>query len=232
MSLNKIFCSDCINNKNSIFRPLNTSEKEILQSGHSYKSYKKGEIIYRKGDTPTGLMCLTKGKVKVLKQGVCRGQIIRMSNPNGFIGYRALFAGEAYMSSAVAIEDSVICNIDKKNLFELLHKNGKFGLSMLREMARELGFSNERTVNLTQKHTRGRLAESLIFMIDTFGLEDDEQTINAYLSRKDIACLSSMTTSNAIRTLSSFAEEDIIRLEGKKIKILNIRELKRIDSLG
>ncbi len=229
---NPIFCNDCINGENPIFAPLNSKEKEMLQSAHTQKFYRRGEIIYHKGDVPRGLMCLTSGKVKVLKQGICRGQIIRITNPYGFIGYRALFAGEKYTSSAIAIEDCSICTIAKKNLFYVIRKNGRFGLNLLGEMAQELGFSNERTVNLTQKHTRGRLAESLLFMTDIFGFESDKKTINAYLSRQDIASLSSMTTSNAIRTLSAFADEDIISLEGKKIKILDINKLKKIDRLG
>ncbi len=232
MTTQKMFCKHCLTNENSIFNTLNTAEKKILQSAYTQQFYRKGEVIYRKGETPTGLMCLSKGKVKVLKQGICRGQIIRITNPYGFIGYRALFAGEKYSSSAIAIEDSTICVIDKDNLFNVVSKNGTFGLNLLKEMAQELGFSNERTVNLTQKHTRGRLAESLIFMIDIFGFEVDKQTINACLSRRDIAWLSNMTTSNAIRTLASFAEEDIISLEGKKIRVLDIQKLKKIDDLG
>ncbi len=232
MITTKMFCEHCINNENTVFKTLHIDDKKILREEHTVIFYNKGEIIYRQGEIPKGLMCLTQGKVKVLKQGICRGQIIRIVNPYGFIGYRALFAGEQYSSSAIAIEDCTICTIDKENLFNIILKNGEFGLNLLKEMARELGVSNERTVNLTQKHTRGRLAESLIFMIDTFGFESDNKTINAYLSRRDIAWLSSMTTSNAIRTLSSFAEEHIISLEGKKIRILDIEKLKKIDNLG
>ena len=162
-------------------------------------------------------------KVKVLKEGVGgREQIVRMTKPIGFIGYRALFAGDHYISSAVAIEDSQICIIEKDALFEVVRKNGDLALAMLKELAIELGFSNERTVTLTQKHIRGRLAESLFFLVDTFGYEDDNQTIKVYLSREDIANLSNMTTSNAIRTLSSFSHENVISLDGRKIKILEL----------
>lgn len=232
MSAKKSLCTNCINGKNTIFKDLSVEDKHILQSAHSCKSFNRGEIIYRQGDLPAGLLCLSSGKVKVLKQGIGRGQIIRMSKPISFIGYRALFAGELYMSSAVAIEDCNICIIDKEALFEVISKNGTLGLNMLNEMARELGFSNERTVNLTQKHTRGRLAESLIFLVDTFGFESDKKTLSVYLSRKDLASLSSMTTSNAIRTLSAFANEKLIALEGKNIKILDLKRIKRINNLG
>ena len=87
------------------------------------------------------------------------------------------------------------------------------------------------TVNLTQKHIRGRLAESLVFLIDSYGLEEDD-TINIYLAREDLASLSNMTTSNAIRTLSIFVMEKIIVLDGRKIKILDEERLRKISKLG
>ena len=99
-------------------------------------------------------------------------------------------------------------------------------------MSNELGFSNNRTVSLTQKHIRGRLAESLIVLIDTYGFESDGMTIKAYLSREDIANLSNMTTSNAIRTLSNFAAEKVISVDGRKISILDSKRLERISDLG
>ena len=233
MSIKKSFCENCIDGKESIFGRLDPEDKEILHSNHSCTSYKKGETIYKQGDKPTGLICLSAGKVKVLKEGVGgREQIVRMSKPVGFIGYRALFAGGSYISTAVAIEDSKICVIEKDALFDVIDRNGVLGLAMLKEMAMELGFSNERTVNLTQKHIRGRLAESLVFLIDTFGFEDDKKTIKVYLSREDLANLSNMTTSNAIRTLSMFANEDVILLEGRKIRVIDFSKLKRISRLG
>ena len=85
---------------------------------------------------------------------------------------------------------------------------------------------------LTQKHIRGRLAESLIFLKDTYGYEDDNKTIKIYLSREDVANLSNMTTSNAIRTLSTFAQEGVISIDGRKIRILDLPKLERISELG
>ena len=49
---------------------------------------------------------------------------------------------------------------------------------------------------------------------------------------RNIANLSNMTTSNAIRTLSTFANEKVIAIDGRKIKILDYNRLVRISSLG
>ncbi len=226
-------CYNIIDSEMSVFSVLANSEKELLKKNSTCTRYKKNEIIYKEGDKPVGLMALSSGKVKIFKEGVGgREQIVRMAKPVGFIGYRALFADENYIASAVAIEDSLICTIEKETLFKLLNVNSDLSFNIIRSLASELGFSNKRTVTLTQKHIRGRLAESLIFLKDTYGFEEDGETIKIYLSREDIANLSNMTTSNAIRTLSSFAGEKVIGLEGRKIRILNIKRLDQISSRG
>jgi CRP-like cAMP-binding protein len=226
-------CNNCIENKLSVFSVLTPDEMILLKKNYTCQEYKKGDIIFKEGDKPAGLICLSEGKVKVFKEGVGgREQIVRMAKPVGFIGYRALFAEEMHTATAVAIEDSVICIIHKETIYKLLRSNPELCLSIIKAFATELGFSNNRTVTLTQKHIRGRLAESLIFLKDTYGFEDDNCTIKIYLSREDIANLSNMTTSNAIRTLSSFAGEGVIGIDGRKIKILDLQKLEKISELG
>ena len=155
-----------------------------------------------------------------------------MAKPVGFIGYRALFAEENHTCTGVAIEDSTLCTIERDIIYKLLRSNAELSLSIIKAFATELGFSNNRTVTLTQKHIRGRLAESLIFLKDTYGFEENGKTIKIYLSREDIANLSNMTTANAIRTLSIFASEKVISIDGRKISINNIEELEKISELG
>lgn len=228
-----IICNHCINNANSIFYGLSPEDKKILAQKHICLHFDKGGIIYSEGEKPDGLICLSAGKVKIYKEGIGgREQIVRMAKPIGFIGYRALFAEENYMATSVAIEDSTICIINRESLFKVLKTNSELSLQIIRSFATELGFSNSRTVTLTQKHIRGRLAESLIFLKDTYGVENDNETIKVYLSREDIANLSNMTTSNAIRTLSNFASEKVISIEGRKIKINDLAKLERISEHG
>ena len=102
----------------------------------------------------------------------------------------------------------------------------------IKQLSIDLGIADERTVNLTQKHIRGRLAESLLFLKESYGLEEDGSTLSIYLSREDLANLSNMTTSNAIRTLSQFATESLITIDGRKIKIIDEEKLKKISKIG
>ncbi len=233
MSVIEAIYEKCFTSEDSLLSLLTNEQNDYVRHNHTSLHYKKNDVLYKDGDVPTGLFILAEGKVKIFREGVGhRDQIVRMIKPYGLMGYRALFANETHITSAVAIEESTVIVIKKGDLLKLIHENSKFALGIINSLAANLGFSELRTVTLTQKHIRGRLAESIIFLKDTYGYEKDNCTLNVYLSREDIANLSNMTTSNAIRTLSAFAEEGVISLSGKKIRIENAEKLNKISTMG
>lgn len=216
-----------------IWSILTTEEREYLRSNFVVQQFKKNEIIHYEGDKPTHMMCLVRGKVKIYKEGVGgRNQIVRIMQPISYFAYRAIFAEGNYNTSACAFESSTIILLPKEAILKLIHQNNDLAYFFIKALAFDLGISDARQVNLTQKHIRGRLAESLIFMRDNYGLEEDGATINVYLSREDLANLSNMTTSNAIRTLSMFVSERVIAMDGRRIKIIDEEKLRKISRLG
>lgn len=222
-----------LENLEEIWNVLTPEEQEYLRSNFIIQQFKKNEILHYEGDKPTHMMCLIRGKVKVYKEGVGgRNQIVRILQPVSYFAYRAIFAEGNYNTTTCAFESSTIILLPKDVILKLAHQNPNFAYFFIRLLAIDLGISDARQVNLTQKHIRGRLAESLIFMRDNYGLEEDDATINVYLSREDLANLSNMTTSNAIRTLSMFVSEKVIALDGRRVKIIDEEKLRKISRLG
>ncbi len=216
-----------------LFSLLTEEQKKLVQETHQIQHLKKNEIVYCEGDIPKSMMCLVKGKVKIFKDGIGgRSQIIRMLKPVEYFAYRAYFADEPYVTAATAFESSTICAIPMDVVTKLIQENNELACFFIRLLSIDLGISDARTVNLTQKHIRGRLAEALLFLQDNYGMEEDGVTLNIYLSREDLASLSNMTTSNAIRTLSIFANERIISVDGRRIKIIDEEKLKKISKYG
>lgn len=231
--LHDSLCQLCVDNPHSLLSELDSLAKQKIIETTVCTSYKKGDLIYKEGDMPSGLHCLLTGKVKIYKDGIGgRQQIVRMANPVGFIGYRAFFAEEIHIASAEALEDSIVCRIKTELILDIVRTTPDLAMSIIRALATDLGFSHRRTVTLTQKHIRGRLAEALLVLKETYGYENDNCTLKVYLTREDIANLSNMTTANAIRTLSNFASEGIVELNGKKIKIIDKEKLEQINNMG
>jgi CRP-like cAMP-binding protein len=212
---------------------LSVTERDQLRSNARIVHFKKNELIYLEEESARDLMILFKGKVKIFKSGVGgRSQIIRIIKPIQYFGYRAYFARESYVTAASAFEACTVCMIPMELIEQFLRSNGELALHFIQMLSVDLGIADQRVVNLTQKHVRGRLAESLLFLKETYGMEEDGATINIYLAREDLANLSNMTTSNAIRTLSNFVNERIISIDGRKIKIIDEERLHKISRIG
>ncbi|MCM1291512.1 MAG: Crp/Fnr family transcriptional regulator [Prevotella sp.] len=216
-----------------MWNALTSEQKRIVTDNFTIHNFKKNQIIYAEKEEPEFLWCLLKGKVKMHKKGIGdKIQILRLYRPVQYFGYRAYFAQEPYVSSASAFEASVLGSIPMDIVNNLIHANNNLAMFFIHELACNLGGSDTKIVNLTQKHIRGRLAEALLLLADNYGLEDDDATLKIYMSREDLANLSNMTTSNAIRTLTSFVNEKLLIVDGRRIKILNSNQLRKISKFG
>lgn len=216
-----------------IWSILDNDEKRRITDAFTIHNYKKNQMIYAEGDEPEFLYCLISGKVKKFKDGIGgRVQILRLIRPVQYFGYRAFFAEELYNSSAAAFEASVVGTLPLTLVQEMINNNRQLAWFFIHELSRNLGGSDTKIVNLTQKHIRGRLAEALMVLRDHYGYEDDGTTLKIYMGREDLANLSNMTTSNAIRTLSGFVTEKLITVDGRRICVLNEAQLRKISKFG
>ena len=218
---------------NPIWSSLTPEQKSYIDTHSEIKKYRKNEMIHHEGDAPTHIMMVISGTVRLSKEGVGqRVQIIRLLKPFDMFGYRSAIVGDAHSSCASTLESTVVYRVRREAFLKLVQHNNEFCFAVLSAMAKDLAISESQTVNLTQKHIRGRLAETLLTLKKTYGLDEDGATIAMYMAREDLANMSNMTTSNAIRTLSQFASEGLIALDGRKINILDEEEITRISRLG
>ncbi len=216
-----------------IWDPLTDEQRELFAENISVIQLSRGDTLYRERSTPTHLYYLLNGEIALYREGIAgQQQIVRMVEPKAIFGYAAAFDGSDYRSTAIAGCDSEVMTMPVSLMFHFIWENSDFAMIFLKELSSLLDLSVERTMNMTQKHIRGRLAEMLLHMRRKYGVEDDGQTLAIYLSRDDLAKMSNMTTSNAIRTLSAFAQENVIAIEGRKIKFINTDELQLISDRG
>ena len=217
----------------ALWEPLTEKQRKYLADNIKIRAFEKNEILYQENEQPSYMMCLLHGKIKIYKNGLGgRTQIVRVIRQMGLFGYHGAFVDENHHTSASAFESSTVCMIPVNVMMNLIKNNNNLAIFFIRQLSRMLGEADTLTISLTQKHMRGRLAESIMILKNKYGVEDDGTTLCIYLSREELANMSNMTTSNAIRILSSFAAEHLIIIDGRKIKIINEDELYRISSNG
>jgi CRP-like cAMP-binding protein len=223
------YIEQLLESPSSVFNCLNIREKEIIAQHITVSGIKRKSFIFSEGEKARGPLFLASGKAKIFRTGVGgREHILRMLTTGDLTGLHLLFADNLWHASSIALEDCITCSIDKHNLLKILRNNAELSLMFNKLLSEELSYSYDKMVSLTQKHVRGRLVESLLMLVSIYGYEADGMTINITISRNDIAHLSNMTSSNAIRTLSNLAAEGNIKIKGRKITILNYQNLESI----
>ena len=232
----KVHCSLCGSRHRSLFSDISSTELETLDLHKSCILYKKGQTLYYEGTRPMGLFCINSGKVKVYKiTSDGKEQILNLAKAGDFIGYRALISEEFYSASATVIEEGAICYIPKSDFLEILNNNPRFFRRMMKKLSDDLGIMEQKLVTIAQKSVRERLAATLLMLKETYGMEGEEDStlIDIALSREDLANIIGTATETVIRLLSEFKNQELISLQGKKIKVLDPKGLvKEADFYG
>ena len=221
-------CKKCIVKE---FTTLNTLSIEELQEVSHHKNemlFKRGDFIFREGTLLNGVFCVKQGKCKLTKLSANgKDQIVKFIKHGDMLGYRSVLSEEPVNLSVVALEDMQVCFIPKSDIMNSIHANKNFSKSMFKVVCHDLKDANAKLTNMAQKTVRERLAETLLFLDETFG-EDAQGYLDIRLSREEIANVVGTATESVIRMLSEMNKEQLVLLFGKKIKLLKKKRLKRI----
>jgi len=224
-------CDLCSQVVSTVFKKLSPEEIKYINERKRCNRYEKGLIMYEEGGRANGFYCICSGIVKVYKTGVeGKEQIIRFAKKGDIIGYRSIISGEPACTSAKVLEEAVICFIYTSDLYHLLKKNAEFGIELLQLACSELGEANNYITDIAQKSVRERLAEVLVNLKQNFGLDDDN-ILQIYLTREELANLIGTATESVIRLLSEFKQDKMIELQGRKIRIIDEMKLTRIANM-
>ncbi|MDG1804592.1 Crp/Fnr family transcriptional regulator [Flavicella sp.] len=221
-------CHQCIVKEFNSLRALSSEELKCVSSHKNEMSFKKGDVIFKEGMMLNGVYCIKEGKCKLTKLSPNgKEQIVKFIKNGDMLGYRSVLGEEPVNLSVVALEDMEACFIPKKDIFDSIQHNKDFSKDMFKVVCHDLKDANSTIANMAQKTVRERLADTLLFLDETFG-EDEDGNINIKLSREEIANVIGTATESAIRLLSDLKKGNIISLTGKKIKIVNESALKKI----
>lgn len=211
-----------------LFKKLTEDEFKRLNFEKTCSQYKRGTIVYREGSRLTGFYCVTKGIVKVFKTGIDgKEQIIRFAKKGDIIAYRSLLSQELACTTSKIIEEAVLCHVPYQTLLYLIQSNWQFSHHMLQIVCRELREANEYITDIAQKSVRERLAEVLLLLKENFEL-DNQNTLQISLTREELANMVGTATESVIRLLSEFKQDRLIEIQGRKIKFLDIPNLRKV----
>ena len=203
---------------------------DIVCTGKVERNYQQGESIIKEGTKIREFSYLKSGLVKLYRSDPSgKEQIISIAKPLDYVSLLSVFSDKRYNYSVTALEESVTCNLNLKDIKSIINEDGSLALNLLSKMSRVTDKLILDSLQIRVKHLRGRVAYLLLYFAeDVYSTEE----FDLPLTRKEMAEYVGMTTENVIRTLSEFRKDGILKIYGKTIQIANMDSLKSISEFG
>lgn len=221
-------CEQCIVREFSSLKALNKDELVKLANCKESYTIRRGEPIFTEGENVQGIFCIKEGVCKMTKLSPNGNeQIVKLIAKGELLGQRSMISEEPVNLSAVALEDMEVCFIPKSEVMRFFNQNNQFSMNVMRTICGDLKEADDHLVTMAQKSVKQRLAETLIYLQETFGVAEDN-SLNLKLSREELAGMIGTATESCIRLLSEFNKNGLIALSGKKITLLDLPKLKKV----
>jgi CRP/FNR family transcriptional regulator len=209
------------------FAVLRPDELKALASHCVVRRLAKDELLFAEGDACEGLYVVQDGALKLFKMAdTGREQVLVIERAGSTVGELPLFDGGSLPVSAAAIEDSTLLYLPKREFLDLCRGNCEVAFTVIRTLAWRFRYLTSLVEELSLKEVSHRLARflrdrALKSGVQTkrgieFPLEETNQQIGA-----EIGTVRDLVS----RNLRRFVDRGIIRLERRKVIVLDMVEL-------
>ncbi|HCM30208.1 MAG TPA: Crp/Fnr family transcriptional regulator [Bacteroidales bacterium] len=222
-------CADCLF-KTICLQSMSEEDFNFLYESTIQKSYQKDEVIFQQGEKSPFLVFLQKGLVKFNYLDTNnKNLILTIVSAPSLLGLANVLNEDINLFSIIAIEDSMGCQIDLNKVKVLAMKNKNFLISLTKLSTDMFRNSIYNVISLAHKQINGRIADILLFLAREIY---HSNTFTLSISRQELAEFAGCSKENVIKSLRSLNRDNIIRISGKEIEILDIKKLIKISQKG
>jgi len=207
-----------------LFAGLSEADLDAMMEIARISEHPRGDLLFSEGEQALGFFVVLDGKVKVYKlspEG--KERILHIIHPGGTFAEAAIFGDGLYPAYAEPLQVSQLLFLPKAGFLDLLMNNGRISVNMIAGLSRFLRQFANQIEDLTFKDVPSRLARYLMDLS-----RGTRQTIELPISKSQLASNLGTVSETLSRTLRKLSEDDLIRVTGKKVDILDFERLEEL----
>lgn len=194
------------------------------------KRITKGEIIFSEGDDGEGFFIIAEGRVKVFKVSAeGKEHILHILGPGQPFAEVPVFAGQKIPANAQAIESTRVLFFPRAAIVDLIAANPSLALNMLAVMSRKLRDFAAQIESLSLKEMPARLASYLVYLAEE---QESDKVVTLKISKGQLASILGTIPETLSRVFAKLSGQNLIRVQGKKITLLNRNGLEELAEYG
>lgn len=200
--------------------------KNYFDDNGEILNIKEGDTIYEEGARSINVYLILKGVVKCHTMDEDGKELITtLRHADDFLGFASLMNDAVYQESATALEPVELAAITKEQLNEIVTENHIIPLELMALLSDNISDIKHQLLQMAYSSVRKKTAQTLLQFAEIMN-KDASEPIK--ISRSDLASVAGIATESLIRTLSGFKKEGLIEIEGRNIRIKELKILKYV----
>ena len=212
-----------------LFRELDEEAAVALRASLTETRLRRGEVLFREGDSGDNLFIVTEGKVKLGKTSSDgRENLLAVLGPGQMFGELSLFDPGPRSATVTAVTDCVMQSLSHDELLEWLTGRPGVARGLLAQLGSRLRKANDVVADLVFSDVPGRVAKALLDLASRFGrTAEDGVHVRHDLTQEELAQLVGASRETVNKALADFASRGWLRLEPRSVVILDADRLRR-----
>ena len=212
-----------------LFRSLRAEDSRHIAELLQKQTLRKGDSLFRKGEEGHSLYMITAGKIKIVRQSRDGDEmILAVLSAGDFCGEMALLDGLPRSADAVAVEETYLYGLNRKDFIAYVMNNETAVKAILSALSKRLRKADDFLEDIFFLNVAARLAKKLIELAGSDGVrEEDGAPIKLSVTQKDLAGMIGATRESVNKELRSLREKNLIGFSGNAILIQNMEGLQK-----
>jgi CRP/FNR family transcriptional regulator, cyclic AMP receptor protein len=212
-----------------MFRSLKPEDIQRIAAFLQRHVLRKGDVLFRNGEEGHSLYMIIAGKIKIVRQSRDGDEmILAMLSAGDFCGEMALLDGLSRSADAVAVEETHVYGLNRKDFLAYVMNNETAVKAVLSALSKRLRRADDFLEDIFFLNVAARLAKKLIELATSNGFQEGESgPIKLNISQKDLAGMIGATRESVNKELRVLREKNLISLSGRTILIHNMEALRQ-----
>ena len=212
-----------------LFRNLTPRDRAEIAGLFHAQRVEPDQLLFLEGDPAEYVYVVEEGKVKIVKQAQGGKEIIlEVFGPGEVFGGATLLL-PWHPASEVVMERGVVLRLPHPDYHALLTRYPPLAVEVIELLRQRLAEAHRIIRGLAAERVEARMARALFKLAEKIGTPAaDGIRLGVHLTRQDLADMVGCTLETAIRVLSRWQKEGLIKTEEGLITILDRAGLQRV----
>jgi CRP/FNR family cyclic AMP-dependent transcriptional regulator len=211
-----------------LFESLSDVNIEKLAGLLRRMTIRAGDTLFREGDEGMTLYIIHQGRIKISMSKMLDKLTLAILGPGEFLGEMALLDGQPRSADAVALEETQLYALNRKDFLAFLMNNDNAVYNILNALSMRLRKTDNLLAEICFLSLSARLAKKLVELAeDPSGLQPGGQDYCLQISQQELANILGVSRESINKELKTLRSRKILSTSRKSIRINDLDTLKR-----